>query len=68
MTIGRYYDIQEILGNDWCRRAVKTGLLLVELGWMTKEEYKDYWKLNFQFNHIHGDDTGKTRILAEVGW
>lgn len=45
MTIGRFYEINEILGSDWCRRAVLTGLLLIKLGWMTKDEYAQYWKM-----------------------
>ena len=49
MTIRRYAEIQEILGTEWCQRAVKTGLLLVSLCWMTKEEYAEYWKLNVKF-------------------
>lgn len=46
MTINRYLEIREVLGDEWCQRAVKTGLLLVELGWMTEEEYRIYWKFN----------------------
>ena len=45
MTIGRYMEIQEILGTEWCQRAVKTGLLLISLGWMTETEYNNYWKM-----------------------
>lgn len=49
MTIGRYCEIREAIGDEWCQQAVKTGLLLVEIGWMTKEEYEAYWKLNVKF-------------------
>ena len=67
MKWGRYVEIQEVLGFEWCQRAVKTGLLLIDLGWMTKEEYNAYWKLNNWIYKAHKDDSGKTRLLAEVG-
>lgn len=65
MTIGRYCEIREVLGDEWCRRAVKTGLLLVELGWMTDEEYADYWQISAYVYGAHKDDKGKTRLLAD---
>lgn len=45
MKIGRYVAIKEVLGTEWCRRAVKTGLLLIQLGWMSKYEYEQYWQM-----------------------
>jgi len=45
MTIGRYVAIREVLGTEWCQRSVKTGLLLIQLGWMSKDEYEQYWKM-----------------------
>lgn len=46
MTIRRYLEIREVLGEEWCHRAVMTGILLTQLGWMTEEEYDDYWIMN----------------------
>lgn len=66
MKFGRYVEIQEILGSEWCQRAVKAGLLLIQLGWMTKDEYEEYWKLNNWIYEAHKDDEGKTRLLADV--
>lgn len=66
MEIKRFVEIREVLGTAWCQRAVKTGLLLIDLHWMTKEEYEEYWKINSYITYSQQDEKGKLRLLAEI--